>query len=177
LVKPRFHEFDYEVLAVLGSKQEAHALEQQLIKENWDNPLILNRAVQLCFRHNGSELQKRKARHRMLTDNPMKRPENVQAARERNLGRKASEETKRKMSERHMGKSCNKRPDQSIKQVGSGNHSAKRYVFQSPTGDTHVVHGRLNKFCKELGLGYNSMNDLGLGRRQDYKGWTLQVQI
>ena len=42
-VKPRFHEFSWLVLAEFFDKDSAYLFEQSLIRENWGNPLMLNR--------------------------------------------------------------------------------------------------------------------------------------
>jgi len=41
-VKPRFDEFDWHIVAEFFSSQDAYDYEQQLIFENWGNPLRLN---------------------------------------------------------------------------------------------------------------------------------------
>lgn len=41
-VKPRFHEFNYEIVFE-GTKEEAFKLEEELIAEHWRQPYLLNR--------------------------------------------------------------------------------------------------------------------------------------
>lgn len=43
LVKPRFHEFDWVIVAEFFDRDAAYDFEQHLIKENANNPLLLNK--------------------------------------------------------------------------------------------------------------------------------------
>lgn len=49
LVKPRFYEFNYQIIAEFFDKDDAFKLEQELIKENLHNNLLLNKS---CFSNN-----------------------------------------------------------------------------------------------------------------------------
>ena len=171
IVKPRFHEFETKILSTFNDKVEAHTYEQNLIREHWGNPLLLNRALFPMIKHNGSEKQSDKAQKRMLENNPMKLQANKDKARSRNLGKKHTEKTKQKMSKSRKGKKLpnKKMPDQS----GANNYCAKMFIFIDPNGVNISVKGGLRKFCVENGLGYNSMLDLGAGKRENYKGWRL----
>jgi hypothetical protein len=169
-VRPRFDEFDYIILETFDNKIQAHSYEQSLIKEHWNNPLLLNKAQFPRIRHEGSELQKQKARERMLTNNPMKQEKNRVAARERNLGRKLPNKTKEKMSKTRTGKILPKRPGT---QTGAKNHGAKHYIFTSPEGLVYHVIGGFRKFCVEHNLGHNSCLDVAKGRKDSYKGWLI----
>ena len=42
-VKPLFAQFDWQILAVFISKEDALAYEEMLINEHWHNPLLLNK--------------------------------------------------------------------------------------------------------------------------------------
>ena len=171
IVKPRFHEFDVSIISIFDDKVKAHSYEQDLIKEHWNNPFLLNKALFPQIRHSGSEKQSQQARKRMLENNPMKLEKNKQKARERNLGKKLSDETKRKKSLSMLGK---KFPDRKkVNQSGNKNPTAKLFIFDDPSGNHVQVSGQLRKFCIENNLGYNSMLDLGNNRRESYKGWTL----
>ena len=46
-VKPISEEFDYFVLAEFFNKDDAIQYEQDLIEENWTDPLLLNKAIQV----------------------------------------------------------------------------------------------------------------------------------
>ena len=45
-VKPKFEEFNWEILAEFDTGDDAYKFEQQLIHENWKNPLSLNQNCQ-----------------------------------------------------------------------------------------------------------------------------------
>jgi len=49
-IKPVFEEFNYMVLADFYTKEDAFIFEQNLIKENWNNPMLINKG---CFGING----------------------------------------------------------------------------------------------------------------------------
>ena len=171
IVKPRFNEFNVAIIATFDDKVKAHSYEQDLIRENWDNPLLLNKAVFPRIKHSGSEKQSQQARKRMLENNPMKLEKNKQKARERNLGKKHSEETKKLFSEMRKGKKFPNR--KKVNQWGENNPTAKTFIFCDPYGNNIKVKGGLRKFCVENNLGYNSMLDLGNNRRESYKRRTL----
>lgn len=63
-VKPRFDEFNWHIVAECLTPHDAYVLEQQLIYEQWNNPLSLNYS---CF-HNGKQFSRvgstLSARHR-----------------------------------------------------------------------------------------------------------------
>jgi hypothetical protein len=42
-VKNRFHEFEWIILAQFGSKHDALLFEDDLIRNNWKNPLLINK--------------------------------------------------------------------------------------------------------------------------------------
>lgn len=43
IVKPLFAQFDWQILAIFVSKEDALAYEEILINEHWHNPLLLNK--------------------------------------------------------------------------------------------------------------------------------------
>ena len=43
LVRPRFEEFDWVIVAEFFDPDQAYAVEQEMIHDNWGDPLILNR--------------------------------------------------------------------------------------------------------------------------------------
>ena len=45
IVKPRFHEFEYQITAEFFDKSSAYEFEQILLRENWGNGLLLNRNI------------------------------------------------------------------------------------------------------------------------------------
>ena len=42
-VKPRFEEFEWTILAYFVDKEDALKFEEKLIRDNWDNPLLINK--------------------------------------------------------------------------------------------------------------------------------------
>lgn len=107
-IKINFHEYNYEIIKQFDNKQEAFIFEQNLIKNNWNNPLLLNKG---CFGINGkmilnvtsshkSEIHKQK-----LSEAAKKRsPEWKEKQSKVQSGKKLSEETKKKMSLAKKGK-------------------------------------------------------------------------
>jgi hypothetical protein len=70
-------------------------------------------------------------------------------------GRKHREESKKKTS---------------LKVSGKNNPRAKKYIFISPTGNQYIVEGGVKKFCKEIGITYDSV----LGKKsKNTKGWIV----
>ena len=45
-IKPRFNEFQYQVIAEFFDRDSAYDFEQKLINENWNDPKILNKSCQ-----------------------------------------------------------------------------------------------------------------------------------
>lgn len=166
-VRPRFHEFDFEILKEFDSKIDAHSYEQNLIREYWYDPLILNKSLFPKIRSLGSEKQKAKARERMLTNNPMKQSHLREAARKRMTGYKHTDETKRKMSETRKGKSV-----PALSRPGDANPAAKHYILISPSNEIYHIIGNRKKFCKEHKLGLDSIISVINGIKESYKGWT-----
>lgn len=174
IVKPIFDQFDYTILARFDTKFEAHTFEQSMIKEHWDDPLLLNRAMFPRIKHHGSQKQSAIVRERMLTNNPMKSPEARERQRQRMLGTKQSDATKAKRSKSMKGKILPKRPGS---QLGAKNRGAKTYKFISPEGEEFIVTGGFYHFCMANKLGHNSCINVAKGRRSDYHGWKIHLVI
>jgi len=112
IVKPKFDEFNYEILKEFDNSKSAIDYEKNLIEENWNDPLILNKAIVQsdkwrCLGHT------EETRKKMSASKKGKPPNNK--------GKKLSEETKKKISEksslyRHSEKSIEK-----IRQKSMGN--------------------------------------------------------
>jgi len=65
-VKPRFSEFDISIIAEFFSGLDAYEFEQELIYQNWNNPLLLNKSCyhgKQKFRSNGPQSDEHKAKH------------------------------------------------------------------------------------------------------------------
>ena len=110
-VKPIFEEFNYEVIAEFFNHEDAIDFEQNSIEENWNNPLLLNKAIQVSkkFRCTGhSEETKIKmsiAKKGKPPNNKGKKlsEETKEKIRQNSLLQRHTEETKQKMSERMLG--------------------------------------------------------------------------
>jgi hypothetical protein len=97
-VKPRFHEFKYEILKEFDNKEDAHKFEQQLIIENKGSPKSLNIAywqthlVSDCdykSPERSAKIREAKLRHIATTGyNPMDIEENREKVRLSKLGDK-----------------------------------------------------------------------------------------
>lgn len=75
IVKPIFEEFDWYIIAEFFDRSHAIRLEQDLIKESWGDPLLLNRHYDNGNISNPGQtmISREKARQRMLSDaNPGK---------------------------------------------------------------------------------------------------------
>lgn len=112
----------------------------------------------------------------------------VVATRKRN-GYRHSEETKRKLSEAHKGKTLtdehraalsrawSRTPEQwavigpKISQTATGRSHIKRYTCVSPEGETYVTDRGLAEFCREHGLSRPKMCGLANGKVGYYRGW------
>jgi len=73
-----------------------------------------------------------------------------------------TEETKKKIRDKHHNVS------------GSKNPQAKIIELTSPTGKKYLLHGELKKFCKENKIAYSSMSQLvklGKNRTGSTEGW------
>lgn len=75
-------------------------------------------------------------------------------------GKIVSEETRRKISLKKMGK-----------KTGKNNPAAKEWEFYSPCGVKHSVIGDIKKFCKELKYSPSTFYELLKNNINTYKGW------
>lgn len=92
-VKPRFEEFNYEIVAEFFNHEDAIDFEQQSIEENWNDPLLLNKAIQVTkkFRCTGHS---EKTKEKMSAAKKGKPPNNK--------GKKLSDETKGKIKQKSL---------------------------------------------------------------------------
>ena len=97
-VKPVFEEFNYEIVAEFFNHEDAIDFEQQSIAENWNNPLLLNKAIQVTkkFRCTGhSEETKAKMSIAKMSIAKKGKPPN-------NKGKKLSNETREKIRQKSV---------------------------------------------------------------------------
>lgn len=130
IVKPKFEEFEYIILAEFFNSDDAYKFEQYLIFQNWGNPLLLNKFHQYnslkMFKTNGTISDE--TRNKISVANKGKKRENISLEHRRklsiaNTGKKASEETKQKLSASHLGK---KQSEETILKRSIANTGKKR---------------------------------------------------
>lgn len=92
IVNPTFDEYDWIIIAEFNTGNDAYDHEQQMIFENWDNPLLVN---EYCHYHR----RRFKRKDRKLSQSTK---EKISIS---NSGKKRTEEFKRQMSIRQTGKS------------------------------------------------------------------------
>ena len=112
IVKPKFNEFNYEILKEFDESKSAIDYEKKLIEENWNDPLILNRAIVQsdkwrCTGHSESTRKK-------MSESKKGKPPN-------NKGKKLSEETKKKISEKSSLYKHSEESIEKIRQKAMGN--------------------------------------------------------
>ena len=113
IVKPKFNEFNYEILKEFNDSLSAIDYEKNLIEENWSNPLILNKAVVQsdkwrCTGH--TEETKRK-----MSETKKGKPPN-------NKGKTLREETKQKIREKSLQYKHSDESIEKIRQKALGNN-------------------------------------------------------
>lgn len=117
IVKNRFCEFKWTIIAIFFTREDAYDFEQSLIKEEWDDPLILNQSVRtddsirfmtpVGYHHSKETIEKMKAAKvdyvPWNAGVPMREDlkQSLSAARK---GIPLSEETRKKMSDSSKGK-------------------------------------------------------------------------
>lgn len=113
-VRSTFSEYEFCVVAEFFDATEAYWFEQELIKENWNNPLLLNKqfydrnTTKGIFRHTGktsgftghhhTEETKRKKSKPHTEETKKKISEKVAGEKHPNFGKQRSEESKLKQS-------------------------------------------------------------------------------
>ena len=90
-VKATFNQFEWHIVAEFFNSDDAYDFEQQLIHENWDNPLILNGCC-----HYG----KRRFKFKNHTDESKAKLSSLLKGKP---GRLHTEESKAKISKSHIG--------------------------------------------------------------------------
>lgn len=143
-----------------------------------------------------------RSNHTMLYTDEAIKQRAIESRREKMIGRKASAETKARMSASHMAnprrgytlteerknhlskintgeKNPNwglKRSDETRKKISDGNARKIRVGFVSPEGLEYREVKNLGWFCKEHNLNYWCMRDVDSGRSKSHKGWTKLPQ-
>jgi group I intron endonuclease len=96
-----------------------------------------------------------------------------------NLGWKATDETRKRMSDSRKGipktaaqNEANRKSMIALNRTGLNNPASKIFYLTDPEGNQHEVKGGLKKFCTSKGIRYSSINEVGHGLRDEYRGWT-----
>jgi len=112
-------------------------------------------------------------------NNPAKRPEVRKKISDSAKNRKASEETKRKMSKSHMGRISpkgmlgKKLTEEQREQIRERKvaRDNKTWVMKDPEGKIHTTNN-LKYFCEQNNLTDSAMHHVICGKRNHHKGWT-----
>jgi hypothetical protein len=112
-------------------------------------------------------------------NNPAKRPEVRKKISDAAKNRKASEETKRKMSKSHMGRISpkgmlgKKLTEEQREQIRERKvaRDNKTWVMKDPEGKIHTTNN-LKYFCEQNNLTDSAMHHVICGKRNHHKGWT-----
>jgi hypothetical protein len=158
IVKPIFDQFDWFIIAMFFDKDFATDFEQELIKENWENPLIMNQHYQ----YGGGNMYA----HNLVRT----------GANNSFYGKTHSEESKRKMSESRMGKlnpnfgkSHSDETKQKMRESKKGKLE-KLWKIINPNGEEFIIFG-LRQFCRKTGLDQGNMINVSRGKSKHHKGW------
>ena len=112
-------------------------------------------------------------------NNPAKRPEVRKKISDAAKNRKASEETKRKMSKSHMGRISpkgmlgKKLTEEQREQIRERKvaRDNKTWIMKDPEGKIHTTNN-LKYFCEQNNLTGSAMHYVICGKRNHHKGWT-----
>ena len=112
-------------------------------------------------------------------NNPAKRPEVRKKISDAAKNRKASEETKRKMSKSHMGRISpkgmlgKKLTEEQKEQIRERKvaRDNKTWIMKDPEGKIHTTNN-LKYFCEQNNLTDSAMHHVICGKRNHHKGWT-----
>jgi hypothetical protein len=112
-------------------------------------------------------------------NNPAKRPEVRKKISDAAKNRKASEETKRKMSKSHMGRISpkgmlgKKLTEEQREQIRERKvaRDNKTWIMKDPEGKIHTTNN-LKYFCEQNNLTDSAMRHVICGKRNRHKGWT-----
>jgi hypothetical protein len=143
VVGPNFDEYDWIIIAEFFTGLDAYDFEQELIYENWGNPLLLNKS---CFydkarfkcgkgvrkpRRKPVSKEHRRKLSEALTGKKRSSPteETIQKRRDKMLGRILSDETKKKISFKNKGRLSwhkgRKKTKETIQRMHEGNKNRK----------------------------------------------------
>jgi hypothetical protein len=190
LVKPCFNDFNISIIAEFFNKEDAYLFEQQLIKDSWSNPLILNRRFHEVTNEKMFIMNKpfsSETRSRMSESHKLRWTDDAKKVQSQKLTGQKREYKKRKpLSDDHranigkanIGKIRTKESRDLISQnhhdiSGGKNPRAKKIVLTSPDGIKHIAVGNFAQKCKELKLSTSTMLRLLHTGKKAISGSTL----
>lgn len=111
--------------------------------------------------------------------------------RQAHLGKKRSEETKRKISESNKGKKFTKEHKKKLSiarkkrkttqatrdkcsKTSKGKINIKKFEMTDPDGKVYITENGLTVFCEEHGLTKANVVKVADGERKHHKGWTVK---
>lgn len=93
-----------------------------------------------------------------------------QETRAKSAGRKHSEETKELIREKNIGRVISEETRQRMSE--SHNRRGRQYTFEHESGEIVIVHN-VSEFCRQRGLVYQSLLNVVSGKNKSNKGWKL----
>ena len=194
-------DFDHDIIFESTDTEEVYRLEQEIIKQHIDNPLILNKRYMdentKLFSSTSESYKKGKQTH--LSNKPkVKKVKNTvlwkltsptgetyethnlsQFGRDHKLCSNALLGVSKGNNQHHKGWTCVgiRSADSNSKKTGKViDSSSVEYTNQMPWEVTdpsgNVTQiSNLRKFCKDNGLNYSGMRDVSYGRQQTHRGW------
>ena len=135
IVNPYFEQYDWKIMAEFLDPLYAFEFEQNIIKENWNNPLILN----LYYSNTGNK------HFRNFGEKSLETRQKLSVA---NTGKKHTEETRRKMSQTRMGKK--KAPmSEETKQKISESRKSMKFTEEHKKKLSLSKKGKIRTFSQE----------------------------
>jgi len=168
IIKENKNLFIFEVIKEFETKEDAYKFEQELIKNSWDHPKLLNKHYDTgesmrFFTYERTNHHKKhlsdinsctweeklgEERAKIAKINLSKRVKGINNPQYKRKGRSMSEwfdeksiiNHKKAMSKRHSGK---------------GNIHAQKYIITDTNGTEYIIHGELQNFCNKHDLPFS----------------------
>jgi len=190
-------DFDHEIIYESTDVESVYWLEQHLIKNNIDNPLVLNKRYvkdgQLMFvstsessnkghqtRHvKKPTVKKTKATVHWVITSPTGETYEThnlsKFCRDNKLCNNAMHGVSKGITQHHKGWTCTgTRPPakngKKCKKPVARDANKMPWEVTNPEGEVMQIEN-LRHFCKENDLNYSSMRDVSYGRQQTHRGW------
>lgn len=118
-------------------------------------------------------------------------PESLEKIRQKNIGRKRSIETKKRISEAKKGipftiehkwnlsvarkkRKVSEETKQKMSASSLGKINTKQFILYDPEGNPHLTTNGLTDFCRNNDLSPPNLMKVLNGHRPNHKGWTIQ---